>query len=82
MKLSQIERDWQVFAKEGVVGIGAVRRVAEDHITIYIEGFGDVRVKPEQIASVHDSKVVLNPSKMSEDVRSAIEHAHDQESRR
>lgn len=77
-----IERDWQVFAQEGAVAIGAVRQVGKDRITIYIEGFGDIEIGPGEIASVHDSKVVIDPTRLPEDVRGAIAHAHDREERR
>ncbi|MEX3014037.1 hypothetical protein [Gymnodinialimonas hymeniacidonis] len=81
MKLEEIQREWQVFGKEGAVGIGAVRETASDHITIYIEGFGEQRITAEQIKSVHDGKVVLNLAEIPKDVQSAIAHAHDAEDR-
>ncbi len=79
MKLQDIRRDWPVFPGEGMVAIGAVRDILKDHITVYIEGFGDHRIEPHQIASVHDTKVVLNPDKLPEDVSEAIARAHDSE---
>jgi hypothetical protein len=44
--------------------------------------YGDVRITPAQIASVHDSKVVLEPGRLDDALRRAVEHAHDHESRR
>ncbi len=81
MKMSNIRREWEVFAREGAVGIGAVRDVSDDHIVIYIEGFGDQRIGPEQIASVHDGKVVLDVDALPKDARDAIRTAHDEEDR-
>lgn len=79
MDLSGVQRDWLVFAREGTVGVGAVRRVAADRLVVYIEGYGDVAVTEEQVAAVHDAKVVLDLERMPEDVRRAIAHAHDRE---
>lgn len=79
MRIDEIQNEWTVFAQEGAVGIGAVRSVASDHIRIHIEGFGEQDVTAEQIASVHDGKVILKPASLPEDVRAAIAHAHDQE---
>ena len=79
MDLSRVRRDWLVFAREGAVGIGAVRRVEPGRLLVYVEGYGDVPVAEEQIAAIHDEKVVIDPERMPEDVRRAIAHAHDRE---
>ena len=79
MPLSDVRRDWAVFAREGEVAIGAVRRVAPDHLVIYLEGFGDVSVAAAQVAAVHDAKVVIDPERMPQHVRAAIARAHDRE---
>jgi hypothetical protein len=81
MTLPPIERDWEVFIAEGTPGIGAVRQVAPDHITVYIEGFGDVTVHAPQIVSVHDGKVIVDPDSFPDNVRTAMRHAHDREPR-
>ena len=60
MELTDVQRDWSVFAREGAVAIGAVRRVEADRLVVYVEGFGDVPVARDQIASVHDAKVVID----------------------
>ena len=79
--MPRIERDWEVFVTEGAPGIGAVRQVAADHITVYIEGFGDVHVHAPQIISVHDGKVLVDPGAFPDDVQSALRRAHDREPR-
>jgi hypothetical protein len=79
MQLSDIENDAQVFAKEGQVAIGAVRRVMPGAIDVYIENHGEVKISQDQISAIHDGKVVLAVDKLSEEVRTAIEHAHDLE---
>ncbi len=79
MQLSDIENDAQVFAKEGQVAIGAVRRVMPGTIDVYIENHGQVQITLDQISAIHDGKVVLMIDKLSDDLRAAIEHAHDRE---
>lgn len=81
MTLPMIERDWEVFLAEGTPGIGAVRQIADDHITVYIEGFGDVNVRAPQIVSVHDGKVLIDPDTFPEAAQTAMRHAHDREPR-
>ena len=81
MKASKPQRDWEVFAREGATGVGAVREVFADHIVVYFEGLGDQRIVESQIASVHDGKVVLNVSALSDEVQAAIAKAHDAEDR-
>lgn len=79
MQLSDIREDWQVFASEGSVAIGAVRGIGRDRVFVFIEGFGEIPVTAGQIKSVHDTKVVINADKFPEDIRDAIGHAHDRE---
>lgn len=79
MRLSDIRRDWQVFARDGAVAIGAVRDVSATAIEVYIEAYGDVTLDPDQIASAHDEKVVLDLAALPEDLRDAIKRAHDGE---
>ncbi len=81
MTLPLIERDWEVFLSEGTTAIGAVRQIAADHLTVYIEGFGDITVRAPQIISVHDRKVILDPDRFPHDIRTAMHHAHDREPR-
>lgn len=81
MKIAEIEQDWEVFASEGTVGIGAVREVSSDHIVIYIEGFGDQRIDANQIVSVHDAKVILDVDALPAAAQDAIKKAHDDEDR-
>lgn len=79
MDLIKIQPESEVFATEGATGIGAVREVSKDYIVIYIEGFGDQRIEKDQIAAVHDGKVVLKMEALPDDVRSAVSQAHDEE---
>jgi hypothetical protein len=69
----------QVFLEEGGEEIGAVRRVAKDHLVIYIEGAGDFTLTGPEIAAVHDGKVRLDPSKLDPELLAAAQTAHDHE---
>lgn len=79
MQLIDIREDWQVFASEGTVAIGAVRGVGRDRVFVFIEGFGEIPVTAGQIKSVHDTKVVIDADKFSQEIRDAIAHSHDRE---
>jgi hypothetical protein len=70
---------YQVFVEEGGEEVGAVREIHRDHILVYIENAGDFRVGPDAIRSVHDGKVLLDAAALDENLRAAIEHAHDEE---
>lgn len=69
----------QVFLEEGGEEIGAVRKVAKDHIVVYIEGAGDFTLTGPEIASVHDGKVRLDPAKLEPLLLAAAQAAHTQE---
>jgi hypothetical protein len=46
--------EWPVFAKEGTVGVGALRRVTPQALFVHIEAHGEVPVSANQIARAHD----------------------------
>jgi hypothetical protein len=69
----------QVYLEEGGEEIGAVRRVAKDHIVIYIEGGGDFTLTGPEIAAAHDGKLRLDPSKLEPSLLAAARAAHDHE---
>ncbi|HEY4239739.1 MAG TPA: hypothetical protein VGM88_07985 [Kofleriaceae bacterium] len=71
--------DDQVFLEEGGEEIGAVRRVAADHIVIYIEGAGDFTLKGPEVKSSHDGKLVLDPAHLEPDLLAAARTAHESE---
>lgn len=81
MRPQDIAIDWPVFAHEGEVAVGAVRRVSRDHLVVYVENAGDVRIALDHVRSVHDAKVVIAMDRLPEDIRALIEHAHDGETR-
>ncbi|CTQ48860.1 hypothetical protein [Jannaschia donghaensis] len=82
MPLSEIKIDDEVFVSEGTVGVGAVRQVTPRELTIYIEGYGDIAIGPDHIASAHDGKVVVKPETLPGAIQAHLEHVHDGEYRR
>jgi len=69
----------QVFLEEGGEEIGAVRKVAKDHVVVYIEGAGDFTLTGPEIAATHDGKVRLDPDKLEPMLLRAAQAAHAQE---
>lgn len=82
MKFEGITTEWEVFAREGTVGIGGVRRVNRSSLLVYFENFGEAEIGYDQISAVHDGKVVLDFEKLPSELKTAIEHAHDIETGR
>lgn len=81
MPLSTIRIEDEVFIREGETGIGAVRDVRPDTLIVYFEGYGDIVIGPEQIASAHDGKVMVRPETLPEDLQARLDHIHDGEYR-
>ncbi len=80
--VSAIEVGFQVFLEEGGDECGAIRDVRPGgryEIVIYVENAGDFTVSADAVRSVHDGKVVLDPSHLNQRLRDAIAHAHDRE---
>jgi hypothetical protein len=69
----------QVFLHHHDEEIGAVREVAHDHLIIYIENRGDVRIDGSVVKAAHDGKVVLDGNKLDRDLLAAIQAAHQLE---
>ena len=82
MSLATIRVEDEVFVKEGTVGVGAVRQVRPDTLSVYFEGYGEVEIGPRHISSAHDGKVLLKPETLPEDLQQRLEHIHDGEYRR
>jgi hypothetical protein len=69
----------QVFVGDALEEVGAVRQVARDHLLVYIENSGDFRIDGLSVLSVHDGKVILDPTKLDPELKAAISHAHEHE---
>ncbi len=79
MQQTEIPSDAMVFFTEGGGGVGAVRDVTADALTVYVENFGEFLVPRTAIKSVHDGKVVLDRDQVGEKLLRAVAHAHDRE---
>lgn len=82
MSFNAIREEWAVFAHDGDVNIGAVRRIQSNGLLVYIENYGEVTLGRRDVAWASEGKVVLQPDCLSKEVLDAIAHAHDQESGR
>jgi len=78
-KLNAIDIGDQAYLAEGGDPFGAVRQVAGDAVTVYIENGGEFGVNVAAVRSVHDGKVVLDRDRLDPSILRAIEHAHDRE---
>jgi DnaK suppressor protein len=79
-----IRQGFMVFVSDGDAGIGSVREVAPDgraELVIYVENAGDFIVPLSAVESVHADKVILDCTRLTPDLRTAINHAHDAEDR-
>ncbi len=70
----------QVFLEEGGEEIGAVRKVANDHLVVYVEAAGDFVIPGPWVRAAHNGKVVLDPQKVDPQLLAAAAVAHDDES--
>lgn len=79
MGFDDIREEWAVVAREGQSPLGAVRRVGDGRVVAHIENHGEATLAPEHVAAAHDGKVVLALDALPDDLRAAIERAHDSE---
>lgn len=80
--IETIQVGFQVYSKEGGEEFGAVRAVERGHrpqLVVYVENAGDFVVLPDAIKAVHDSKVIVDLTKVGADMRNAVTHAHERE---
>jgi hypothetical protein len=80
----KIEVGFQTFLSDGSEEFGAVRAVAPDgrpEVVIYVENAGEFTVPLglDAVESVHFGKVIFNCTKLDDQLRRAIGHAHDSE---
>lgn len=67
------------FLVDGAEGIGSVRVVGKDTLTIYVENAGDFIIPRTAVAAVHAQKVMLRTGSLDREFLKAIGHAHDRE---
>ena len=78
-KLARIEVGYQAFAKGSEEEFGAVRDVRPGELLVYIEDAGDMRIPLEAVTDVVEGKVIVDPQKLDERIRRAIDAAHRDE---
>lgn len=76
----QVQVGDQLFLEEGGEEIGAVRRIAPDHLVVYVEAAGDFHVPGAWVRAAHDGKVVLDPVQCDDAFLAAARSAHERES--
>lgn len=70
----------QIFLDDaGTEDIGAVRKVAPDHLVVYVEAAGDFTVPGPWVRAAHDGKVILDPMKCDSTFLAAARGAHERE---
>nr|HEX4314701.1 hypothetical protein [Kofleriaceae bacterium] len=69
----------QVFLEDGGEEIGAVRKVAHDHVVVYIEGAGDFTITGPAVRASHDGKLVLDAGNLEPKLLEAARKAHEGE---
>jgi hypothetical protein len=79
MSNEKIQEGFAVFAHDGDKQLGAVRRVGDGKLDIYIENSGDFEVPVSAVKEVTDDKVVLDTGKLDGKLREAIRRAHSGE---
>ena len=80
--MQAIEVGFRVFVGEGKDGAGAVRALKpdDDAVVVNIENGGDFTLPMSAIRDVHDDKVILELSRLPEEMCRAFDHLHDAES--
>jgi hypothetical protein len=78
-KQLQVSVGDQVYVGKVEEEIGSVRLVESDHLFVYIENGGEFRVDRDAVLSIHDGKVILDPSKIEPRLEKAIASAHVRE---
>lgn len=77
--MEAIQVGYQAFTADGHEEFGAVRAVADDTITVYVENAGDFVVPLRAVKAVHSQKVIVDCRELDSELRKAIDHAHDAE---
>ncbi len=81
--LENIQVGYQVFVGGArIEEVGAVRRILpKGDVVVWVENAGDFTIPVDAIEVVHarSQKVILDPTKLDDRLREAIDHAHDAE---
>lgn len=74
-----IEIGDMAFYRDGGVAIGAVQKLTNNSVCIYVENAGEFNIPFSAISSTHSHKVILLHDLMTETFLAATRHAHDDE---
>jgi hypothetical protein len=72
----KIQEGFDVFLHDGDHSFGAVRKVHQDSIVVYIENASDFTIPMSAVKEVESEKVVLDSGKIDPKLREAIRRAH------
>jgi len=76
----QVQVGDQLFLEEGGEEIGAVRKVAADHLVVYVEAAGDFVVPGFWVTAAHHGKVIIDAEKVEDPAfLEAAKTAHERE---
>lgn len=81
-KLPFVDVGFHVFVEDGADPVGAVREVAPDgrpELVVHIENAGPFRVPLDAVRAVREEKVLLDASRLPDELRAAIARAHQAE---
>jgi len=79
LAIKDIEIGDMAFFVDGGSAIGAVRKITDASVTIYVENAGEFHIPFSAIGSVHSHKIILLQKMMTETFLAATRHAHDGE---
>ena len=79
--MPEIGVGYHAFTASRTEEFGAIRGISSDgkHLTVYVENSGEFDVPAEAVVSVGYQKVTFDDTKLDEELREAIAHAHDAE---
>ena len=77
--IENIEVGDMAFFIDGGAAVGAVRKLSDSSVFIYVENAGEFNIPFWAIGSTHSHKVILVPDLMTEIFLAATRYAHDDE---
>jgi hypothetical protein len=77
--IDRIEVGFMVFITGKVEAAGAVRKLLNQAIRVYVENAGEFDVPFAAVTDVHDGKVMVDPGRVPSAMLTAMGHAHDAE---
>ena len=77
--IENIEIGDMAFFIDGGAAVGAVQKLSDSSVSIYVENAGESNIPFWAIGSTHSNKVILLHNLMTENFLTATRHAHDDE---